>query len=464
MYRFYINKITNDYHFAELCRVFLDNNEFETMPIDIEDADEICFTDNSYLINSERSDDHNRIKRELYDLLVSITGRGSKWGTMTGVRPLNLAFTEYERCGNIDMAMDALRSKYLISDNKCDLLREILTYQLDNIEAPAQGSASVYIGIPFCPTRCVYCAFASYVAEEQDIEEYLEKLLIEIKTTGEAAKKRNIPVESVYIGGGTPTTLSTPQLKRLITTTTDAFSIEAGNIEFTVEAGRPDTIDRDKLETIRNSGARRISINPQSMSDRTLEAIGRAHTGEDIRKAFHTAEDIDFDTINADIIAGLPGEGLDDFTRSVRDVIELGANNITIHTLSVKHGSKLMEKSPDLYRRGSAEVAEMLDMAHNMLREAGFYPYYIYRQKHQLGALENVGYCRDGKHSLYNIRIMEEKQTVIGLGAGAIGKIYYPDENRLERVPNVSNYKVYCDRFDTMLERKNKYFGGKQWQ
>ena len=253
--------------------MFLDNNEFETMPIDIEDADEICFTDNSYLINSERSDDHNRIKRELYDLLVSITGRGSKWGTMTGVRPLNLAFTEYERCGNIDMAMDALRSKYLISDNKCDLLREILTYQLDNIEAPAQGSASVYIGIPFCPTRCVYCAFASYVAEEQDIEEYLEKLLIEIKTTGEAAKKRNIPVESVYIGGGTPTTLSTPQLKRLITTTTDAFSIEAGNIEFTVEAGRPDTIDRDKLETIRNSGARRISINPQSMDQQVLDNV-----------------------------------------------------------------------------------------------------------------------------------------------------------------------------------------------
>lgn len=460
MYRFYINKITNDYHFAELCRVFLDNDQFETMPIDIDKPESICFTDNSYLINYECSDDHNKIKRELYNILVLITGRSSRWGTMTGVRPLNLAFKEYERFENTDKAMNGLKSQYLISEEKSSLLEEILAYQITHITRPPERSASVYIGIPFCPTRCIYCAFASYVADAADIEEYLEKLIVEINETGAKVKARNITIESVYIGGGTPTTLSAVQLERLISTVYEAFGIGSGDIEFTVEAGRPDTIDEDKLIAIRDSGARRISINPQSMKDSTLVAIGRDHTANDIKRAFKQAEKIGFDTINADVIAGLPGETVKDLLDSLKKVMWLGANNITIHTLSVKHGSKLMEKDPDFYRTGSDKAALMLDRAHSTLVDAGFSPYYIYRQKHQMGALENVGYCTEGKHSLYNIRIMEEKQTIIGLGAGAIGKVYYPEENRLERVPNVSNYKVYCDRFDMMLERKKKYFGG----
>ena len=207
-------------------------------------------------------------------------------------------------------------------------------------------------------------------------------------------------------------------------------------------------------------GINRISINPQSMKDATLRKIGRDHTAEDIRNGYKLASQYGFDVINADLIAGLPGEELDDFKDSLEEILSLGANNITVHTLSVKRGSRLRENDPEYYRRDADKVSEMVDHARTRLAAAGFYPYYIYRQKHQMGALENVGYCTEGRHSIYNIRIMEEKQTIIALGAGGIGKIYYPDEDRLERVANVSNYKVYNERFDEMLERKNKYYGG----
>ncbi|MBE6041864.1 MAG: radical SAM protein [Clostridiales bacterium] len=236
--------------------------------------------------------------------------------------------------------------------------------------------------------------------------------------------------------------------------------MDPGSIEFTIEAGRPDTITPDKLQAMKDAGINRISINPQSMKDDTLRRIGRDHTSEDIRNGYRLASGYGFDVINADLIAGLPGEDLDDFKATLEEILGLGANNITVHTLSVKKGSRLRDNDPEYYRRNVQTVTDMVEYAESRLEEAGFAPYYIYRQKHQMGALENVGYCRPGKHSVYNIRIMEEKQTIIALGAGAIGKIYYPDEDRLERVPNVSNYKVYSERFEEMLLRKNKYYGG----
>ena len=225
-----------------------------------------------------------------------------------------------------------------------------------------------------------------------------------------------------------------------------------------MEAGRPDTITKEKLDTLKRLGISRISINPQSMKDRTLQLIGRDHTADDIRKGYRLAKETGFDVINADIIAGLPEEDEKDFTDTLSEIIGLGADNITIHTLSVKKGSRLKENDPAYYRKNAATVSAMLDISRDMLTEAGFSPYYIYRQKHQIGALENVGWCRPGKHSIYNIRIMEDKQTIIGLGAGAVGKVYYPDEDRLERIANVSNYKIYSERFDDMLARKDEYY------
>lgn len=459
MYRFYINKVENDYHYDELIRVFLPDNEFETILIDIDDS-KYMVGDNSFIINLAGNLARDEIKKELYMLLHSITGKTLSWGTITGVRPLKIALDLYSKHGDINKVVEILKNLFLVSDNKIKLLRKIIDYQTKHISKPLSNKVSIYIGIPFCPSRCLYCSFESNVANQHQIDKYLKCLKKEIEYIGKLIIKNNIDIESVYIGGGTPTTLSANQIDILLKDIEENFSINLNNIEYTVEAGRPDTISREKLQTINEHGIRRISINPQSMKDETLNLIGRKHNSNDIVEAFQMAREVGFDAINADIIAGLPNEKLSDFKNTLEKIVELGAENITVHTLSIKRGSRLIEIDPDLYRKNIEEVKDMLVFSQDYLDENGYFPYYIYKQKHQIGAFENVGYCKVNKHSLYNIRIMEEKQTIIGLGAGGIGKTYYPDEDRLERVPNVCNYEIYIERINEMLERKNKYFGG----
>ena len=461
MYRFYINNIDNDYHYSELIRVFIPDEDFEVINIKVSPNRNIFLPDNRYIVNLAGSSDRDTIKRELYLLLREITGIETNWGTVTGVRPLKIALKIFNRLGSISAMQDCLRNIFLVSEDKISLLTEIVLYQNKYLHSNPSDKISVYIGIPFCPTRCAYCSFASNVANnDEEIEVYLTNLLKEIDYMGELIRSHGDEIESIYIGGGTPTTLNARQFDFLIKKTCESFDTDADRIEFTIEAGRPDTIDSDKLDTIRKLGVSRISINPQTMKDSTLELIGRRHKSEDIIKAYQLAKEYNFDVINADIIAGLPEETFEDFKSTLDKVLELGANNITVHTLSIKKGSRLKESDPEFYRENVDTVSKMLEYAHEKLRDNGFYPYYIYKQKHQIGALENVGYCKDGKHSIYNIRIMEEKQTIIGLGAGGIGKVYFPDEDRLERVPNVCNYEVYNERFDEMLERKNTYYGG----
>ena len=457
MYRFYINNIENDYHYAELARVFLADDEFEVIGVSIPENG-VTLTGNSYIVNRSGSDDREEIKREFFRILSDLTGRDPGWGTLTGVRPLKLAYEMLHEAGSQDGMEKLLRERYLVSPAKISLLREIVEYQMKAVSGDPSSMAGLYIGIPFCPTRCEYCAFASNVASEQEIEKYFDDLLKEISYTGRLVREHGTCIESIYIGGGTPTTLNPDQLRRLISAVSEDFGTDPASVEFTVEAGRPDTITADKLKVMRDLGVSRISINPQSMKDETLRLIGRDHTADDIRRGYALASEYDFDVINADLIAGLPGEDEEDFRNSLEEILSIGANNITVHTLSVKRGSRLREHDPDYYRRDTDKVSGMVDYARERLRSAGFVPYYIYRQKHQMGALENVGYCRPGQHSIYNIRIMEEKQTIIALGAGGIGKVYYPDEDRLERVANVSNYKIYSERFDEILERKDNYY------
>ena len=457
MYRFYICNITNDYHYGELARVFLPDDEFEVIPVRIPDS-RIFLRDGSYLINASGSDDRDEIKREMYQLLSELTGMTPGWGTLTGVRPLKLAYDVLAESGTFDGMEELLRKRYLLNPSKSGLLRKIAEYQTSVLSGIPHEKAGLYIGIPFCPTRCEYCSFASNVASEDEIAVYFANLLNEIRYTGRMIRDHGTNIESVYIGGGTPTTLSADQLALLIQAVYSYIGVAPADIEFTIEAGRPDTITSDKLQIMRELGVNRISINPQSMNDETLRRIGRAHTSDDIRAAYNLATGYGFDVINADLIVGLPGEGPEDLKETLEEILSLGANNITVHTLSVKRGSRLRENDPEYYRRGASQVSEMVDYAGMRLAQAGFVPYYIYRQKHQTGALENTGYCIHGKHSIYNIRIMEEKQTIIALGSGAIGKVYYPEEDRLERIANVSNYIVYNERFDEMLERKKNYW------
>ena len=456
MYRFYINNIDDDYHYMELARVFLPDDGFETIAYSGKPVAHLL-GENSFFVNEKGSDDREEIKREFYELLSSITGIRPPWGTLTGVRPLKPAL-EICRESSVEEMERIIKSRYLLSSRKASLLSDIADYQLAHVKGIPWDRVSLYIGIPFCPTRCAYCSFASNVAPAEEHEKYLENLLKEITYAGRLAEENGTELESIYIGGGTPTTLNSSQLERLINRVSDAYHIDPSKLEFTVEAGRPDTITGDKLDTLNRLGISRISINPQSMKDETLRLIGREHNADDIREGFRIARETGFDVINADLIAGLPEESLSDFEASLREMIDLGAENITIHTLSVKRGSRLKENDPGYYRQNAETVSAMLDLSRDMLSAAGYRPYYIYRQKHQIGALENVGWCLPGKHSIYNIRIMEDKQTVIGLGAGAVGKVYHPDDDRLERIANVSNYKIYSERFDDMISRKNEYY------
>ncbi len=313
----------------------------------------------------------------------------------------------------------------------------------------------LYIGIPFCPTRCVYCSFPSYQADYDSIKKYLEALEYEIRFAGEAAARQGLFPESVYIGGGTPTVLKDEDLSGLLKTIEESFDLGATK-EFTVEAGRPDTITESKLVVLRESGVDRISINPQSMKPETLDKIGRRHSPEDVISAFSIADSLGFNVINTDLIAGLPDEDPGDFANSLKTIIGLGPDNITIHTLAVKRASGLKDIDKEYSYRQGEKIDLMLGSGRSMLEESGYIPYYLYRQKQMAGNLENVGYSFPGKESVYNIRIMEEDQTILALGAGAITKVRYPEENRLERIPNVANYQIYIERIEEMIDRKRK--------
>ncbi|MCI8284065.1 MAG: coproporphyrinogen dehydrogenase HemZ [Firmicutes bacterium] len=398
--------------------------------------------------------ERNAAKRFLYDRFSELTGYSPEWGTLTGVRPAKLA---NEMMAKEDLsyeeAAEILSKDYYINDEKISLLLETCRNQRFLTGTSAGRSAGVYIGIPFCPTRCLYCSFTSNQAEGEAAERYLGALFLEIESVGKRLGGLNVDIESMYIGGGTPTSLNAEQLDRLLSHINKFFDLRNA-AEFCTEAGRPDTITEEKLRALKSHGVNRISINPQTMNEETLRAIGRSHSVEDIYRAFDMAEKSGIPLINTDIIAGLPGEDFDMFMHTLREVINLAPANITVHTLAVKRASRLIEKDADYHYRRDTDAGRMVGEARKILAENGYYPYYMYRQKHMTGNFENVSYAKKGTESVYNIRIMDEHQSIIALGAGGISKAYYEEENRLERVPNVSNYQVYIDRIDDMIKRK----------
>ncbi len=447
MYRIKIFNFEKTYLLNELIKVFLRPDQYQLLQED-ELADDQCI-----LINQENFADRNEIHRQIYDKLSSLTGKRPEWGILTGIRPVKLCGEIFEQLGDRILTVSHLMQQYYLSREKATLIMDMYLHQQEVCGSAPAKSAGIYIGIPFCPTRCVYCSFASNQVPDSEIERYLPVLHKEIAYTARRMKETGIAAETIYIGGGTPTTLNARQLDQLLTVIKSEFDM-SGVREFTIEAGRPDTITEEKLSVIKNHGLDRISINPQSMKERTLELIGRSHLPLDIEKAFSLAKDQSFDNINADIIAGLPEEETEDFVKTLEKVITLDPESITVHCLAVKRASKLNEVDPDYHYRQAERVAEMLQQSRELLKKAGYVPYYLYRQKHMAGAFENIGYCKPGKDCIYNVRIMDEHQINIALGAGGISKMYYPDENRLERVANVTNYQEYIHRIDEMLERK----------
>lgn len=375
------------------------------------------------------------------------------WGVMCGIRPAKNARELYEEGFSEAEVRDIFRDVYEVSKEKTDLAltvaenEKLLLSKIDN------KSVSLYIGIPFCPTRCVYCSFVStdIRVSGRYMAEFVDKLLSEIDKTGEIVNKAGVYVDNIYIGGGTPTTLSAEDFKRIFERLRSSFNLDRLN-EFTVEAGRPDTITEEKLRVLKEYGVNRISINPQSMNDEILKNIGRSHSSDMIYDAYKTAENIGFDVINMDLIAGLPDETPEMFSRSLNEVIKLKPQNITVHSLCIKKAAKFRHIKKELAK--SEDMNKMLSFTQKRMEDEGYVPYYMYRQKNSSGNLENVGYAKPGTMSTYNVNIMEEKQTIIALGGGGSSKIIIGD--RIERVFNFKDPLEYIRRFDEILNKKDE--------
>lgn len=442
-----IHNFNNEQILRELIDEFIPPREYVILP------DDGFIKDKCLHINLDKSNDKDEIKRELFNKLGKITGCRPEWGILTGIRPVKLAGEILEDVKTENLAFNILTDKFYLSEEKANLILDIYHRQVEKCGMPSNNSTSLYIGIPFCPTRCVYCSFTSNQVGNEEIKKYLEALCKEIRYIGQGITKYGYKLETIYIGGGTPTTLNADELRQLMDVINTHLPLE--NIrEITVEAGRPDTITEEKLDILKEYGVMRISINPQSMKQETLNLIGRLHTPEDIINAFEIAKKRNFSIINADLIAGLPGEDSSDFIKTLDKVLELNANNITIHTLAIKRASRLKEIDDNYHYKIASEVKKMLNLAKCKLKDKGFTPYYLYRQKHMAGGMENIGYALGDTDGIYNVRIMDEHQTIIAAGAGGISKKYYKINNKLERIANVSNYQEYIKRIDEMIQRK----------
>lgn len=394
-------------------------------------------------------------KTALFLLLRQISGVTPPWGSLTGIRPTRLMYDAMAAGMTLEQAEQAMIDRYFVTPDKARLLSEIVQMQAGIHDVP-HNQFDLYIGIPFCTTRCLYCSFASgEIGNGKRTEPYVQALIREIKLSAELMKEAGCTVRSAYMGGGTPTAISADQLRRILDAAQRCFP---GAVEWTVEAGRPDTITREKLQVMREAGITRISVNPQTFSDDTLRKIGRAHSAGETIRAFWMAREMGFSHINMDLIAALPGETMADFERSLKTCIALNPESITVHSLSVKRSSKLHEK---IVTGGAAyvqadvpEAARMISTARAMLKDADYHPYYLYRQKYMAGNLENVGYAKPGHACLYNIGNMEETANVLALGAGGISKWLFDRERRIDRAPNLRNIDEYTRRVDEMVERK----------
>ncbi|MBO4733865.1 MAG: coproporphyrinogen dehydrogenase HemZ [Clostridia bacterium] len=392
--------------------------------------------------------------RCLYKCLSDITGYKSDWGILTGIRPAKL-FSALSESGGEKFARERFKADYLANDNKISLCAATAKSEEKIIALSRDESFSLYVSVPFCPSRCSYCSFVSHSVENAKdiIPEYLKLLEEELKVTGKIAKQLNLRLETVYVGGGTPTSVTAEQLKRLLFCIRENFDFSFVR-EFTVEAGRPDTVDTAKLNAIKAAGATRISINPQTMNDNVLKAIGRRHTAAQQKEAFYLARAAGFDNINTDLIAGLSSDTTESFRESLNKILELDPESITVHALSVKRAANISRAGdlPDM--SVGLDAAKMVDYARQTLVNSGLLPYYMYRQSKTVGNLENVGYAKPGFEGLYNVYIMDETHTVLACGASAVSKLKEPRGNNIERIFNFKYPYEYINRFSEIIARK----------
>lgn len=408
-------------------------------------------------LRETKFDTKNDLKRNIYINLLKLGNKELPWGTLTGIRPTKIVMEMLENDMSLEDIKKHLKEVYLVSDKRIKLCTDTAKNEFNILKKiDYKNGYSLYIGIPFCPTRCLYCSFTSYsIAQwKKDTDTYVEALCKELLAVSKMYEGKKL--QTVYMGGGTPTSLEGYQLSKILNVVKTNFDL-SNLLELTVEAGRPDSITREKLEALKDLGVDRISINPQTMQQKTLDLIGRHHTIEDIYESYKLARDVGFENINMDFIIGLNGETLEDVIDSFKKVRTFAPESITIHSLALKRAARLNTENKREIMDNDL-ILSMINTATDTCADLGLEPYYLYRQKNMAGNLENIGFSKPGKECLYNILIMEEKQTIIACGAGTSSKIVFRD-GRIERIENVKDPKLYIERLDEMIMRKESMHG-----
>lgn len=462
-FHFELENLTRLFFPNEKITVIRDFSEPQPPYIYTEVSDKITISVNIGSFNKSETavkkltDDDNELvsAQLLYKLLCDFTGLTQPWGILTGVRPVKLLRRLAEESSE-EQAVKKFEKDFFVSNEKIALSRETEHNERKILELSKPESFSLYVGIPFCPSRCSYCSFvmASIERAEKLIEPYTKLLCEEIKRTAEIANKLGLRLETVYFGGGTPTTLSAEQLDTVLGTVNKSFDMSTCR-EFTVEAGRPDTIDIAKLFALKENKVDRISINPQTVNDEVLKTIGRKHTAQQFFDAFELARKCGFDNINTDLIAGLPTDTPESFKNSLDSIVRLNAECITVHTLCMKRASRLTTEGVTLDLQQARDAREMLAYTQNILGQNEYIPYYMYRQSRMVGNLENVGWSKKGVESLYNVYVMDETHTILACGSGGVTKLKRNNPDYLERIFNFKYPYEYIDRFDELIQRKS---------
>lgn len=398
------------------------------------------------------------IKKLVFSSLKELTKEEYPWGILVGIRPSKIALKYLEEGKTEEEIIKIFEIKHLASKKKAKLCIEIAKTE-EKFVNKESNSIAIYIGMAFCPTRCFYCSFAAnpIVGNKKLVNPYLQALIKEISAMKKYVNDRKLNIESVYFGGGTPTTVNNEEFEAVMKEVYEAFVKDKNLKEFTVECGRPDSITSEKLQTMKTYDVTRISINPQTMNDDTLKMIGRGHTSAQVIEKFNLARSMGFNDINMDMIIGLPGEGIKEVLHTKNEILKLKPDSLTVHGLSLKRASILYENfilKKGIQVKKQEELAQMYEESRILAQELGLHPYYMYRQKNMVGNMENLGYSRKGAECIYNIEMIEDKQTIIALGADAVSKVVFLDENRIERFANIKDIKEYCNRIDEMIEGK----------
>ncbi|MEG0238036.1 MAG: coproporphyrinogen III oxidase [Clostridium sp.] len=420
---------------------------------------EVTFKYGNFELKEEVTDNiKDSLKLLIFKGLKEITSDEYPWGTLVGIRPSKIALKLLDEGKTEEEIVEHFSSKHMASKEKAKLCIEVAEFERKFVNKE-RNKIAIYIGMAFCPTRCLYCSFASnpISGNKKLVRPYLDALSKEILKIREYVDNKNLEIETVYFGGGTPTAVSNEEFEEIMDKVYNSFVKDKNILEFTVECGRPDSITEEKLRTMKKFEVSRISINPQTMNDETLKMIGRNHSSEDVRETFKMARNLGFEDINMDMIIGLPAEGLENAKITAEEIKKLNPDSLTVHGLSLKRGSRLYENfilKKGLGIKSQEEISKMYEESKRLANELNLKPYYMYRQKNMVGNMENLGYAMEGKECIYNMQMIEDKQTIIALGADAVSKVVFLEENRIERFPNVKDVREYISRIDEMIEGK----------